>query len=74
MSDKRLEALEEKLAFLESSNAEMSEEIFRQQQEIVALTKAHHQTLSRLQNLEDAEADMVAGQGGSIAMDKPPHY
>jgi SlyX protein len=74
MSDKRLDALEEKLAFLEASNAEMSEEIFRQQQEIAALTKAHHQALSRLQNLEDAEADMVAGQGGSISMDKPPHY
>jgi hypothetical protein len=51
----------------------MSEEIFRQQQEIAALTKAHHQSNARLQNLEDAEAD--AGNGmGAASMEKPPHY
>jgi SlyX protein len=73
MSDQRIDALEEKLAYLEASNAEMSEEIFRQQQEIAALTKAHHQSNARLQNLEDAEAD--AGNGmGAASMEKPPHY
>ena len=70
----RLDTLEEKLAYLEASNAELSDEIFRQQQEITALTKAHHQAMERLQSLEDAEAEAIAGQGGSIAMDKPPHY
>ena len=70
----RLDTLEEKLAYLEVSNAELSDEIFRQQQEIAALTKAHHQAMERLQSLEDAEAEAIAGQGGSIAMDKPPHY
>ena len=70
----RLDTLEEKLAYLEASNAELSEEIFRQQQEIAALTKAHHQAMERLQSLEDTEAEAIAGQGGSIAMDKPPHY
>ena len=70
----RLDTLEEKLAYLEASNAELSDEIFRQQQEISALTKAHHQAMERLQSLEDTEAEAIAGQGGSIAMDKPPHY
>lgn len=73
MSDQRIEALEEKLAYLEASNAEMSEEIFRQQQEIAALTKAHLQTIARLQNLEDAEAEATNNMGGASA-EKPPHY
>ena len=73
MSDQRLDALEEKLAYLEASNAEMSEEIFRQQQEIAALTKAHQQLLGRLQNLEDAEADTANGMG-AVSIEKPPHY
>ncbi len=73
MSDQRLDVLEEKLAYLEASNAEMSEEIFRQQQEIAALTKAYHQLLGRLQNLEDAEADMANGRG-AVSIEKPPHY
>ncbi|CAI8161894.1 MAG: Uncharacterised protein [Cellvibrionales bacterium UBA7375] len=74
MDNDRLDTLEEKLAYIEASNAELSDEIFRQQQEIAALTKAHHQAMERLQNLEDAEVDVAGGQGGSIAMDKPPHY
>lgn len=73
MSDQRIEALEEKLAYLEVSNAEMSEEIFRQQQEIAALTKAHLQTIARLQNLEDAEAEATNNMDGASA-EKPPHY
>lgn len=73
MSDQRIEALEEKLAYLEASNAEMSEEIFRQQQEIAALTKAHLQTIARLQNLEDAEAEATNNMDGASA-EKPPHY
>ncbi|MGB2102786.1 MAG: SlyX family protein [Porticoccaceae bacterium] len=74
MDNDRMDRLEEKLAFLEASNAELSDEIFRQQQEIAALTKAHHQAMERLQSLEDAEAHTTSGQGGSIAMEKPPHY
>ena len=73
MSDQRIEALEEKLAYLEASNAEMSEEIYRQQQEIAALTKAHLQTIARLQNLEDAEAEATNNMDGASA-EKPPHY
>ena len=39
MSEERFQALEEKLAFVEMANAEMGDEIFRQQQEIEVLTK-----------------------------------
>ena len=75
MSDQRIEALEEKLAYLEASNAEMSEEIFRQQQEIAALTKAHLQTIARLKNLEDAEAEAEATNNmDGASAEKPPHY
>ena len=74
MDNQRLDALEEKFSYLEASNAEMSEEIFRQQQEIAALTKAHHLSLARLQNLEDAEAEAGNSQGGSVSMERPPHY
>jgi uncharacterized coiled-coil protein SlyX len=74
MDNDRIDRLEEKLAYQEASIAELSDEIFRQQQEIAALTKAHHQAMERLQSLEDSEAEAVGGQGGSIAMDKPPHY
>ena len=74
MDNDRMDRLEEKLAYLEASNAELSDEIFRQQQEIAVLTKAHHQAIERLQNLEDAKSDGVSGQSGSNAMDKPPHY
>ena len=74
MDSDRLDTLEEKLAYIEASNAELSDEIFRQQQEIAALTKAHHRAMERLQSLEDTEAEAMGGQGGSIAMDKPPHY
>ena len=73
MSEQRLDTLEEKLAYLEANNAEMSEEIFKQQQEIAALTKAHHQLNTRLQHLDDAEAD-AANTTGAVSMEKPPHY
>jgi|TARA_B110000879_G_scaffold211299_1_gene303575 SlyX protein len=65
----KFEQLEEKLAYLEMSNAELNDEIFRQQQDIDSLTKAHRSLLERLETLQDsaAEGDMQQGE-------KPPHY
>ena len=65
----KFEQLEEKLAYLEMSNAELHDEIFRQQQDIDSLTKAHRSLLERLETLQDsaAEGDMQQGE-------KPPHY
>ena len=77
MDEKRLQALEEKLAYMEMANAQLEEEIFRQQQEIDALTKAHRALLERMEQLQDN----AAGQGGSGQLDnlaggteRPPHY
>ena len=74
MSDDRLDTLEEKIAYLEASNSEFSEEIFRQQQQIAVLTKAHKTLIARLESLEDAESDNANGQGGVMSSERPPHY
>ena len=74
MSDQRLDTLEEKITYLEASNSEFSEEIFRQQQEIAVLTKAHKTLIERLEALEDAEYDGGSRQGGSMGSERPPHY
>lgn len=75
MEDKRFDALEEKLAYLEMANAQLEDEIFRQQQEIDALTKAHRNMLERIEVLQDraAEGDSM-GQTGGGAGERPPHY
>lgn len=69
MSEERFEQLEEKLAYIEMANAELGEEIFRQQKEIDALTKAHRTMLERIEVLQDTAAEGGAGQG-----ERPPHY
>ncbi|MCT2530717.1 SlyX family protein [SAR92 clade bacterium H921] len=73
MIEERFEQLEEKLAYIEMANAELGEEIFRQQKEIDALTKAHRTMLERIEILQDtaAEGDVEGGVGQS---EKPPHY
>ena len=74
MDDKRFDALEEKLAYLEMANAQLEDEIFRQQQEIDVLTKAHRNMLERIEVLQDsaAESDGISQSGG--AGERPPHY
>ena len=75
MSEKRLQEFEEKLAYLEMANAQLEEEIFRQQQEIDALTKAHRSMQQRVEALQERVAEQVSpGQSGVAQNDKPPHY
>ena len=69
MSEQRIQMLEEKLAFIEMANLELEEEIFRQQQEIEVLTKAHQQLLQRLDMLENG-----VDQGDQSDNSPPPHY
>ena len=69
MIEQRFEQLEEKLAYQEMTAAELSEEIFRQQKEIDALTKAHQSMVQRLEALQD-----VAAEGEGSENEKPPHY
>ena len=75
MSEKRLQEFEEKLAYLEMANAQLEEEIFRQQQEIDALTKAHRSMQQRVEALQERVAEQVSpGQSGVAQNEKPPHY
>ncbi|HAZ80723.1 MAG TPA: hypothetical protein DCX08_12390 [Porticoccaceae bacterium] len=69
MNENRFQALEEKLTFIEMANLEMGEEIFRQQQEIETLTKAHQNLLRRIEVLQD-----TAGQESQQNNERPPHY
>lgn len=72
MSSQRLNELEEKLAYLEAGNAQLSDEIYRQQQEIIALTKAHHKLLERIAELQQQSAKTSSTQ--SKLIEQPPHY
>jgi uncharacterized coiled-coil protein SlyX len=74
MNDQRLDQLEEKFAYLEAANVELSEEIFRQQQEIAILTKAHHQLLERFAELKQADSEVGTATKQSAVNQKPPHY
>ena len=71
MSSQRLNELEEKLAYLEAGNAQLSEEIYRQQQEISALTKAHHKLIERIDELQQGEKP---NSQNSELVEQPPHY
>ena len=78
MDEKQVQAFEEKLAYLEMANAQLEDEIFRQQQEIDALTKAHRAMLERIEVLLDNAAE-PSGVGqtdsiGAAAGERPPHY
>ena len=78
MDEKQVQAFEEKLAYLEMANAQLEDEIFRQQQEIDALTKAHRAMLERIEVLQDNAAE-PSGMGqtdsiGAAADERPPHY
>ncbi|MBT6106563.1 SlyX family protein [Porticoccaceae bacterium] len=78
MDEKQVQAFEEKLAYLEMANAQLEDEIFRQQQEIDALTKAHRAMLERIEVLQDNAAE-PSGMGqadsvGAAAGERPPHY
>jgi uncharacterized coiled-coil protein SlyX len=75
MTEKRLQEFEEKLAYLEMANAQLEEEIFRQQQEIDALTKAHRSMQQRVEVLQDRATEQVSpGQSSVTQNEKPPHY
>ena len=78
MDEKQVQAFEEKLAYLEMANAQLEDEIFRQQQEIDALTKAHRAMLERIEVLQDNAAE-PSGMGqtdsiGAASGERPPHY
>jgi uncharacterized coiled-coil protein SlyX len=64
----RLDAIEEKLAYLEAAIAQISDVVTRQQKELNA-------ALDRNQRLSDKISAMESDFGASAtAYEKPPHY
>lgn len=68
MNSEQIERIETKIAFLESANVELSDVVYRQQQELRAL-RAQLDALA--QRLEAAQA---AEPARSPEEERPPHY
>jgi len=66
-TDDRIEALEFKVAHLERTTQELSDVIYRQQQQIDALANVNRQLLGQLESLEAKGAD-------PDRVEIPPHY
>jgi uncharacterized coiled-coil protein SlyX len=66
-ADTRLETLEFKIAHLERTAQELSDVIYRQQQQIDAILDLNRQLASQLESLESKSGD-------SSAAEIPPHY
>jgi len=68
MDDEALEQIHLKLAFLERANTELSDVVFRQQQEMQVLS-------ARIRELaERASAAQGGGEEQSAEDERPPHY
>jgi uncharacterized coiled-coil protein SlyX len=68
MNDDALEQIQTKIAFLERANTDLSDVVFRQQQEIRALSARVKEVLERL-----AAAQLDERQR-SPEDERPPHY
>lgn len=68
MKGETLEQIQTKIAFLERANSELSDVVFRQQQEIQALAAALREVSQRL---NDAQ---FAGGESAPQDEPPPHY
>ena len=68
MTSEEIERIETKIAFLESANVELSDVVYRQQQEIAAL-RARLDVLT--QRFADAQTSYTAR---SPEEERPPHY
>jgi uncharacterized coiled-coil protein SlyX len=64
----RLDDLELKLAYVERSNQELSDVIYRQQQALDRLAARLEQLIDRLQSLEQRPRDYTTEE------ESPPHY
>lgn len=66
--DEAIERLELKMAYLERANSELSDELYRQRQQLDALAARHADLLRRL---DDSTAPAVITD---LLSEKPPHY
>lgn len=68
MNSDTLEQIQTKIAFLERANGELSDVVFRQQREIMALE-------SRLRAISDRlNAALAQDEGRPPEQERPPHY
>lgn len=65
--DDALEQLQTKIAFLERANADLSDVVFRQQQELRALASRIHEVVERLEAAQSDERPQSLNE-------RPPHY
>ena len=63
----RLETVEFKLAHLELAVQELSDVLYRQQQQLEAVLAAHHRLRQQLEDVEGRTGD-------ATAVEVPPHY
>jgi SlyX protein len=64
----RIEQLEVKVAFLEEANSQLSDMVYRQQQELEALRARLVDMTSRIEPAQSRMTEYTAEQ------EKPPHY
>ncbi|MBS0580082.1 MAG: SlyX family protein [Proteobacteria bacterium] len=69
MNDEALEQIHLKLAFLERANTELSDVVFRQQQEIRVLSNRLRELAERM-----AASGAQGGEERSPEEERPPHY
>ena len=68
MNDATLEQIQTKIAFLERANTELSDQLYRQHQEMEALKR-------RLGELaEHLSAALSEARGRTLDEERPPHY
>ena len=65
--EERIEALEIKVAYQEETIQTLSDEIYKQQQEIEQMLVRHHRLTEKLEELQDS---VPPSQGHEV----PPHY
>jgi len=68
MNSEAMEQIETKLAFLESANVELSDVVYRQQQEIRALRARIDALAQRVEEVQTPEPLLLP------ADERPPHY
>ncbi|MEQ1581367.1 MAG: SlyX family protein [Steroidobacteraceae bacterium] len=68
MQDATAELLELKIAYLERANLELSDVLYRQQQELDLLRQQFRDLVSRFESLK-AEPDQYTAE-----QERPPHY
>jgi SlyX protein len=68
MNDADTELIELKIAYLERANTELSDILYRQQQELDALRQQFLELVSRFESLK-AEPDQYTAE-----QERPPHY